>query len=361
MTGAFCCCHRPSPRHVLTSLAEKRTKYSKYSCHEVNLFIYFKDRPFFDKVVAPYLRCKRTHTFMDHYLLGHNLEWYLSFNAFAELNAAEKALLCGRIAASAGGVSRGMSDRVEVAPTPPERFDGLFKVAIAGNALSDSSARDKMEAGIQSSLRARSMGGPAREMAFARSVMAAPSAPSMAMAACAPMPRMAMAKSMAAPSMMMDEGCNDDEEEAEMECKAEEADMMADFDMDMLRRQEIGSRQLYQAMDKTQEFAETHYYRRRLHECNGDSVISNSEFWADFAQHMTNPGGRPFVSKNILLATRNLNEMLLALAVTDLAVAPAAPANISVQDGRLVFGATEPMLVFYKVWQDLRVLRWEWS
>lgn len=37
---------------------EKRKKYSKYSCHELNYFLFRKDPAFFEGVVLPFLRTK---------------------------------------------------------------------------------------------------------------------------------------------------------------------------------------------------------------------------------------------------------------------------------------------------------------
>jgi hypothetical protein len=36
----------------------KIEKFSKWGCHELNLFLYEKDKPFFDTVVLPYLKVK---------------------------------------------------------------------------------------------------------------------------------------------------------------------------------------------------------------------------------------------------------------------------------------------------------------
>lgn len=36
-------------------IEEKNRKYSKFSCHEVNIFIYFKDKEYFNKIVKPFL------------------------------------------------------------------------------------------------------------------------------------------------------------------------------------------------------------------------------------------------------------------------------------------------------------------
>jgi len=44
-------------------------KYEKYAGHEMNLFLYFKDKPFFNNVVKQYLPSKRDKMFYDHFVL----------------------------------------------------------------------------------------------------------------------------------------------------------------------------------------------------------------------------------------------------------------------------------------------------
>jgi hypothetical protein len=42
------------------SLADKNEKFSKWTCHELNLFLYKKDRMYFDDVVAPFIKVTYT-------------------------------------------------------------------------------------------------------------------------------------------------------------------------------------------------------------------------------------------------------------------------------------------------------------
>ena len=60
--------------HATMPDAERRERYSTYACHELHLFLYFKDRPFFDAVIDHRsLANKRVKTFLDHYLLDAEL------------------------------------------------------------------------------------------------------------------------------------------------------------------------------------------------------------------------------------------------------------------------------------------------
>ena len=47
--------------------AKKLAHYSDFACHELNAFVYFKDRGLFDAVVRPYLANKKEKQFLDHW------------------------------------------------------------------------------------------------------------------------------------------------------------------------------------------------------------------------------------------------------------------------------------------------------
>jgi hypothetical protein len=51
------------------SVLEKLRKYEKFGSHELNLFLYFKDRTFFNNVVKKHLPSKKEKEFIDHFLL----------------------------------------------------------------------------------------------------------------------------------------------------------------------------------------------------------------------------------------------------------------------------------------------------
>jgi hypothetical protein len=74
---------------------EKNKKYNRFICHEVNLFIYFKDTPYFFKVVKPFLANKMEKTFVDHFLLGNSEEVleYAKIHKLKTLNSFEQCLL----------------------------------------------------------------------------------------------------------------------------------------------------------------------------------------------------------------------------------------------------------------------------
>lgn len=70
-------------------LAEQQRLYSKYACHELNLFLSIKDPPFFARVIPPHIAHKLHPTFLDRYLLGEDLRAFLDPWAFGRLNTLD--------------------------------------------------------------------------------------------------------------------------------------------------------------------------------------------------------------------------------------------------------------------------------
>ncbi|KAF9947791.1 hypothetical protein BGZ65_008540, partial [Modicella reniformis] len=92
--------------------ATKNEKYSKWNCHELNLVLYKKDRPYFDSVVAPFIKNKLIKSFIDDYLIGASLEKYTEFKEFKLLTCLEKCLLAHRIPRWKPCVSQWIRSRV---------------------------------------------------------------------------------------------------------------------------------------------------------------------------------------------------------------------------------------------------------
>ena len=89
------------PRWGALSAANKEALFSRWACHELSLFLYFKDRPFFQRVVQPMLRSKLRKTFVDWFLIAENdLSTYLRPHAFDTLNTFERMLLAIRLHSS---------------------------------------------------------------------------------------------------------------------------------------------------------------------------------------------------------------------------------------------------------------------
>lgn len=308
---------------------ERSEKYSKYVCHELNLFLYFRDRPYFNRVIVPYLSQKRIQTFIDRWLLGADLASYLEPRELGRLCAVERALLALRLP-QRDELARILADEVALLAPDPEREARIVEVMLAGAALDDDSsglqeyakaARDEADAEMADStseLAVASRGGmPSMEMAGGGGMMLGRAAPApampMAMAAMAPPPPPAAAMRVAAPkrARQLEESADEGESFYSADKKMEKGGA------DLKRRSQVA--QMFRPADKTQEWAEHNWWHRRPAEALAD-MIGVSRFWRDLAAHRDGP----FLSSGLGLAIGSFAEAMCALAVLDLPFEAAA-------------------------------------
>lgn len=335
---------------------DKREKYSKYACHELNLFIQRKDTAFFGEVIEPYVRNKKDKTFIDHYLIGADLSAYSEPWHYQRLNTLERILL-GR-GGSKSAMQRHLQDRFDLITPDPAAEMRLFMSTLGTGALETS---DKLGFGAAKMNRMEELergGGGFDEMAVGGRIdpamlasmaggSAGPGAPSrkskpMQKKSRARVREASAERSLSAPPEPIESVFEMDMSE---ECLDEDDFFGDDADgADIEAREQ--ARAFFQQADKTEEFAENNYYQVRICEQTAE-LISINGYWCDFAHHEP---GTPFVSGNIAQATANLSEMLCALAIIDLPfeVSANTKANISFTEGRMALGARQPMLVLHK-------------
>ncbi|HEX3481855.1 MAG TPA: hypothetical protein VHT91_42875 [Kofleriaceae bacterium] len=297
--------------------AERRALYSKYACHELHLFLYFRDRAFFDAVLRPYLAHKRVKTFVDHWLLDADLTPYTEPARLERLNAFERALLARRVAAGPA-IARLLGDEVAALPPDPGR-DARLLDALLGGATLDADA-DIAEARQMADVK-----GEAEydDEAFTEAEVTGllPDEPVRAMAAmsaamAAPSPRPAPGPALPGKHLVR---------RASRDTSAEE------LERDVARRTEAAP--MFRAADQAQEWAE-HNWWHRTPAHSGADLIGPSRLWRDLADHTTGP----FLSPALGLATGSFAEAMCALAVTDLPFV--APRHAITSDGpRLTIAA----------------------
>ena len=269
--------------HTLAD-SERRELYSKYACHELHLFLYCKDRAFFDAVIRSYLANKRTKTFLDHWLLDAELSPYLEPAMLARLNAVERALFAQRVRAEPE-LARLLADQVQLIPPDPTRDTRLIDALLGASALDGD---EQMKGFAADALAmAETAAAPMAAMAFAPPPGGAPPpAPKAA-------PEKAKKRSM------------------RREAEAEEA-YGDDLSRDMERRRDAAP-PMFRAADKTQEWAENNWWHRTPAESDASMIVPN-RLWRDVALHE----GGPFLSPSLGLATTSFAEAMCALAVCDL-------------------------------------------
>ena len=296
--------------------AGKQAKYSKYACHELNFFLSRKDPEFFRTVVQPFLRNKKDKTFLDHWLLGDDLDRFVDPWSHARLNIVERILLAERLDGELPRTRRHVADLLALLPRNRDLTERLYETALRGRALDSNgkanlgapvsnffaSGRRARKAGESLDNMAGGVGGALGGGADGRSVARAP-APSTA-ASAKPQGKSNAKKSKEAKMSL--------QKETEALDKSSNASRDRNFQEDAALRKRV--RQLFRRLDRTQEWVENNYYRLPIEKQVGN-LVTTSRFWNDYVHR--NPAD-PFFSKNFADAARSFPEMMFALAVLDL-------------------------------------------
>ena len=272
--------------------ATKRARYSKYACHEVHLFLWRKDPTFFAEVVRPYLTHKRHPTFVDHFLLGADLSPYLEPWRFGRLNALERILLGSALPAVREAIARLTGDAVDLVPRDAERDAHLLSSLLGAGGLDESRPMAAFEEQQELAPMAdESPGERTRVVSLGETAKQKRMSP---VAVAGPPAARGGARTRASSAGGGGPGGFDD--------------LKAD-----LAERERGV-MLYRGADKTQEWAETGWWKRRIEE-SGPELVPPNRFWRDLARH---DASAPFLSPHLADCTTSVTAALCALAFLDL-------------------------------------------
>ncbi|BBM82566.1 hypothetical protein [Candidatus Uabimicrobium amorphum] len=294
---------------------EKNRLYSEHACHELNFFLYQKDRKYFNNVIKPYLKNKKHKTFIDHWLLENDLKKYLKPWHFHRLNVVERILLGQRH--NGTNIFRQINDVNLLRNVNVDDLNRRYRTAIQ---LSSLTTQDDL--GLDRALDEVTDKKPlpdATEYDEEKESEEYSEEEAMDEA------------EEAGDEWGDDEGDSDDDwddgagddsgEEGEWDDNEvnEPTDGPAfsekDIDVDRKRdeKRRKTTRSFYRGPEKTKEWVENNYYHRRIEE-QVASLIRVNNFWRDYAAHRQGP----FLSGNFIEATQNFSEMMFALAVLDL-------------------------------------------
>lgn len=314
------------------SAAEKLEMFSSFESHELNFFLYHKDRAFFDGTVRPFLANKYHKTFFDQWLLEEDLSAYLQPWKLGQLNLVEKILLAKRLPDAQAAVAPWVRDAVDMIPPDPERANGLFMTALHGGALSGGAGGGGGGVEIDGAIRIRgnyydANGSAGFGVAGNGGVDFADGGPQNA-----PSPAEALQQAReASAEAMKDELRSVEQDSDKIRRYIEEGKQLPEgadakgIKQYVFRVPEIEEtaraesareryRALYRASEKTKALVETNYYKRPIEQAHAGLIPVNA-FWRDYADAAP---GAPFFSAHLAEAASNYTEALLALAVLDL-------------------------------------------
>lgn len=335
----------------------KHEKYQQHTCHEVNYFLYRKDRVFFDRVIRPMIEQRRVKTFFDEYLLERDLTRWTQPWQFAQLNEFERVLLVQRLPEQRAGILRQMSDRFALLPPDDVTADRLFDIALAGKALEANAATGQLadfnvrlfdEQSLAEGRPGQAGRGGSSQRGQRSAVVGRLGTPPNGAVAGKP------------PGA--DPGAVDKERFAKSMERLEESDNKPGyFDADMpaddglyfledVAGAYLGDqpRRFYQAIRPTQRWVEYNYWQIQQ-STNTAGRVGLNRYWYNFANHNLE---QPFLDGHFLLCTNNVTESVLALAVLDLDAITAEP-KIEVEQRQMTWTSPQAAIVFHQQLQPL--------
>lgn len=337
---------------------EKLKNFDKFCSHELNIFLFFKDREFFSEVVQPFLRNKRNKTVIDLFLLGDSqgLSAFADVSELNKLNVIEATFLCLGLRESnpnfAKSVRALLKAKGQIGKSTQESQRAVFDSILASQGRGDT-GEDEAKDG-------QGAGGAAEEGAMRNDD----------------------------PFQNDNMQLEDDEEEEHSENenvrqyfgggvrrarglvqRGEQLDMIGDFSMQQNMSQNAvfsnsipvfgyGGRvrpaaynvqvndlrdvPTYGAEMKTTEYREREFFFQ-------DSVRDYGEFWSDFCEHMELMKGAPekFCSPGFVDACATPGQAVVALGLVDLRFRAAEPRSERRGDS-LELRPCENALVFSK-------------
>ncbi|KAG0370933.1 hypothetical protein BC939DRAFT_527666 [Gamsiella multidivaricata] len=304
----------------------KKEKFSRWNCHELNLFLYKKDGKFFDSVVAPFLKNRLMKSFMDDYLIGAQMDKYTALNEFSQLSCLEKCLLAHRAPSARAGIVQWIKDRVRNTRVASNvklfltvmNSGGLKESALGGSvAMRNQASEHYYDLAVDHEESDEDMGfGLFDDDTYA--MPEAASAQSYSAPALTSVPIKRMKKSAAAVS-----------EERKRSAR-------------ILHGQ-------YKPVELTQEMAETYYYGRQEYV---DKIENTNLFWLDLAQWDENKGGS-FLSQNFVANTGSFTDAMATIALLGLTFRPKDASLTRSAGQNLVVSSESPAIVFHSSIKEL--------
>jgi hypothetical protein len=339
---------------------KKSELYSKYACHELNFFLYNKDKKFFDKVILPHLLHKQHKTFIDDWLVGRDLSGYLVPWKYERLNVVERVLLGRRVKAEHGATERHLQDLWDLVPPNTDQFNTFFETALFRGGLN---ARDELlsfgdsevildgKLNLDARRKTAGVGGGAGGGGFNKSApmelseeLGRPASPPAAPRTANKSKEQADKRSASVTKLQQQRKKSVEEQEGGYRRDRVAGKQVEGYfkNNDKLRSE---VRVLYREQEKTQEWVENNYYKRPIQEQIA-SLVSINGFWNDWASHVDGQNGG-FRSPHVAQASNNFTEMMLALSVIDL---PFEADEVEFKmDGRAMrITSAGPMIVFHE-------------
>ncbi|KAF9436213.1 hypothetical protein BGZ76_004566 [Entomortierella beljakovae] len=326
----------------------KLERLSKLGCHEFHLFLYKKDKSFFDVSVAPFLKNKLVKSFMDDYLIGASLEKYVALHEFKNLTCMEKCLLAQRIPSIRPAVVRWIKDRIRnVRHASSVR---LFRTIMNSGGMKES-------------------GPGARGGDKALSPRYSPTSPQYSPTS----PGYAATSTLRVQNGESEEDDNEESDEDmgfalldEIQLSAPAApaapitrlDPAAERTNVTFRNRNMDDRIIsekvvnyqFKPAELTKEMSETYYFGRQDFKASDDDEAN--VFWLDLAQ-WDESNSRLFLSQNFIANTGSFTDAMATIALLDVSFRPKDALLSRSDTHNLVISSQSPAIIFHSSTKEL--------
>ena len=347
------------------SAEEKRSLYSRHACHELNYYLFEKDRAFFNAVVAPHISHKMETGLIDQFLLKQNLDRYANEQwQFSKLNVFERVLLSQRLENQSDDIVLSIKDLALLNPVKKEYFDSLYDRSIRTGELSylgfstddnqnglpafDEGGKDRN--GDSLSLGINLRGGVGGGVAYGGGVPASKAVITGGFAGEVSKSPGKVAKKQMELFGAREPG-NSSKSRRRRKSKQQSDYRKMDDDRDgeafffengvMYELRDKG-KSLYRRLTPTKEWIEQQYYYLTPAQQTPD-LVSVNRFWQDYSKHT----GGPFLSEHFAEPHRTLTEIMFALAVIDLPE-KAPEHKFEYNDDSMTVTAAGPMIAMHQ-------------
>ncbi len=312
---------------------QKEVHYGELACHELHLFLYHHDRPFFDKVVKPILKSKLHRQFMDDWLLDGDLSDYLRPWRLAQLNTAERALLAKRLQPQLAPARRWINDALAANPMDPSLRSRLFETSMMGTAVIDSAGAGGLGDVYFNRFSLQQEEREAFGVWGAKAATSTNGAYELGM----------MYSDLDGVVALDDASENRPEAGSELRRDLTLAEVVQELDSKahFRKKSSLGRRAMYATLEQTKKWAESQFFRIPLGLQTAELIRPNA-FWQDYL--LADPQS-PFLSRHVDLAGSSINEALIAMALLQLPLQSDAP-EFNIENGRLMVSNVKSAIAY---------------
>ncbi|KAA6400993.1 MAG: putative secreted protein [Streblomastix strix] len=392
------------------SEVEQMSRYSQFACHETHFFYKHKSPELFNRVIAPYLQCKKEKTLFDHLVLETHdikvLHRNIASDQFQELNALEQILLLEQLTLSeyeedkinnnkdnqkkkGQDISKAknlcveflkvIQQNLDVSPSNREEETRLFEIALKSGleSTNQSNNTEQLEMNIDDGRMEEE-----EDMIMESNEM-------LCECECEEQTELICTSKTSGVienkykldmtdkkmSQVEEEEEEDKEEEnvfdkkkfKHRKRKAPQASQNRHFEYESEHQPKIDAH--FRQVENTKEYRESQYYEYNLHNQKTKDLIPWNQFWVDYAEYILKPlidenkqqqcNKLPFISSNIIHAHSSFTEVVMAIGASDVSITRVKPQLKVEREGGRNKGIIEcnesACIVFVKETEEVKI------